>query len=156
MRNLRTRIGVGTAVATFAAAAAFTAVSLTGGAAPADTVALTTTTGPVTTGPLPATGRAGTSLSVEVRKSTIEAGRLDVISGTLTTSAGNGRRIVELYRHDAKTGKWLPARVNLTRKGGIVRFFIRPLSTAEYQLVYHGNAKLAPSHSSPVTVTVTT
>jgi hypothetical protein len=39
-------------------------------------------------------------------------------------------------------------RVNLTRKGGGVRFAIRPLVTAKYELVYHGNATLAAAHSS--------
>lgn len=152
MRKLRTRIAAGAAVATFAGAATFAAVSLTHSASATDTVALTTTTTQTA-----ATAKTGTTLSVAVRKPAIQAGRLDVISGTLTTgSAPNGRRIVELYRYDAKKGKWLPARVNLTRKEGTVRFFIRPLATARYTLVYHGNAQLAASHSSPVTVTVTT
>lgn len=152
MRKLRTRIVVGAAVATFAGAVTFAAVSLTGGASTADAVALTTTTTQTAI-----VAKAGTTLSVAARKTAIQAGRLDVISGTLTTgTVPNGRRIVELYRYDAKTGKWFPARVNLTRKGGGVRFAIRPLVTARYELVYRGNAKLAASHSSPVTITVTT
>ncbi len=155
MRKLRTRITAGAAVAAFAGAAAFAAVSMTGNATAANTVALTTTNS--TTANTAVTAKAGTALSVEVSRPTIAAGRVDVISGTLTAgSTPAGRRIVELYRLDRKTGKWFPARVNLTRKGGIVRFAIRPLVTAEYELVYHGSAKLAPVRSSPVTVTVTT
>lgn len=151
MRKLRTRIGVGAAVAAFAGAAAFAAVSVTDGGSTASTAALTTTTQMATT------AKAGTTLSIAVRKTPIQAGRPDLISGTLTTgSTPNGRRIVELYRYNPKTKKWFPARVNFTRKGGSVRFLIRPLATAQYELVYHGNAKLAPAHSTPVTVTVTT
>jgi len=151
MRKLRTRILAGAAVATFAGTAAFAAVSMTDDAATANTVALTTTTNQA-----PAPAKTATTLAVAVSKATIAAGRLDVISGTLTTgSAPDGRRIVELYRYNDKTGKWTPARVNLTRKGGQVRFGIRPLVTAKYELVYHGNATLAAAHSTSITVTVT-
>lgn len=151
MRKLRTRILVGAAVATFAGTAAFAAVSMTDDGATANTVALTTTTNQASVA-----AKTGTTLSVAVGKTTIAAGRLDVITGTLATgSAPDGRRIVELYRYTGKTGKWVPVRVNLTRKGGAVRFAIRPLATAKYELVYHGNATLAAAHSSPVTVTVT-
>jgi hypothetical protein len=152
MDKLRTRILVGAAVATFAGAAAFAAVSLTDDTTTASTVALTNVAAATST----ATAQAGTTLSIAVGKPTIAAGRLDVISGTLTTgSAPSGRRIVELYRYDAKLKKWIPARVNLTRKGGGVRFAIRPLNTAEYELVYHGNPDLAASRSNPVTIAVT-
>jgi hypothetical protein len=160
MRKIRTRILVGAAVATFAGAAAFAAVNTTNEATAANTVALTTTSNTTAnsiTANTTVTSKAATSLSIEVGKSTIQAGRLDVIKGTLATGSDpSGRRIVELYRYDSKTKKWIPARVNLTRKGGVVRFWIRPLTTAEYELVYHGSAKLAASHSSPVTITVTT
>ena len=151
MRKLRTRILVGAAVATFAGTAAFAAVSMTDNGATASTVALATTTNQASV-----TAKTGTTLSVAVGKPTIAAGRPDVITGTLATgSAPDGRRIVELYRYNGKNGKWVPVRVNLTRKGGAVRFAIRPLATAKYELVYHGNATLAAAHSSPVTVTVT-
>ena len=162
MRKLRTRIMVGAAVATFAGTAAFAAVSMTESATAANTVALTTTG--TTTGNTNSstangvvTAKAATALSIEVGKPAIQAGRLDVIRGRLTAGGTpTGRRIVELYRFDAKTGKWIPARVNLTRKGGVVRFAIRPLVDARYELVYHGGAKLAPARSSTVTITVTT
>lgn len=151
MRKLRTRILVGAAVATFAGTAAFAAVSMTHDGATANTVALTTTTNHASVA-----AKTGTTLSAAVGKTTIAAGRLNVITGTLDTgSAPDGRRIVELYRYNGKTDKWVPVRVNLTRKGGAVRFAIRPLATAKYELVYHGNAALAAAHSSPVTVTVT-
>lgn len=158
MRKLRTSILVGAVVATFAGTAAFAAVSMTDNAAAAKTTALTTTANAAAmTNATSTTAKTSTTLSIAVSRPTIEAGRLDVIQGTLTTgNAPDGRRIVELYRYDAKVKKWVPARVNLTHKGGSVRFAIRPLITAEYELVYHGNALLAASHSSPVTVTVTT
>lgn len=150
MRKLRTRILVGAAVATFAGTAAFTAVSMTDDGTTANTVALTATANQASV-----TAKTGTTLSIAVGKTTIAAGRLDIIKGTLATgSAPDGRRIVELYRYNGKTGKWVPVRVNLTHKGD-VRFAIRPLVTAKYELVYHGNATLAAAHSSPVTVTVT-
>ena len=149
MRKLRTRLLAGAAVATFAGAAAFTAVS-TADATPANTVALTTTAANSTV-----EAKTGTALSMTVGKSTIAAGRPDVIKGTLTTgSLPSGRRIVELCRYNAKTKKWVPIRVNLTHKGGAVRFVVRPLVTAQFELVYRGNAKLAATHSSPVTITV--
>ena len=151
MRKLRTRILVGAAVATFAGTAAFAAVSMTDDGATANTVALTTSANQASV-----TAKTGTTLSIVVGKTTIAAGRLDIIKGTLGTgSAPDGRRIVELYRYNGKTDKWVPVRVNLTRKGGDVRFAIRPLVTAKYELVYHGNATLAAAHSSQVTVTVT-
>jgi len=151
MRKLRTRILIGAAVATFAGSAAFAAVSITDDGTTANTVALTTAANQASV-----TAKTGTTLSIAAGKSTIAAGRLDVISGTLATgSAPDGRRIVELYRYNGKTGKWVPVRVNLTRKGGAVRFAIRPLVTAKYELVYHGNATLGAAHSNPVTVTVT-
>lgn len=148
MRKLHTRILVGTAVAAIAGGTAFAVTSMAGASAAsttADSAALAATT-----------GKTATTLSIAVARPAITAGQRDVISGTLTTgSVTAGRRIVELYRYNAKTNKWVPARVNLTRKGGAVHFAVRPLITAEYELVYHGNATLAASHSSTVTVTVT-
>jgi len=150
MRKLRTRILIGAAVATFAGTAAFAAVSMTD-TTTANTVALTTTANQASV-----TAKTGTTLSIAAAKTTIAAGRLDIIKGTLATgSAPDGRRIVELYRYNGKTDKWVPVRVNLTRKGGVVRFAIRPLVTAKYELVYHGNATLGAAHSNPVTITVT-
>lgn len=146
MRKLRTRILVGSAVAVFAGATAFAVTSTADAATTAKTTALTAST-----------AKTSTSLSIAVRKTTITAGRRDIIGGKLAKAgeAPVGRRVVELYRYDAKRKKWLPVRAQLTRKAGAARFVVRPLVTAEYELVYHGSAKLAPSHSAPVTVTVT-
>lgn len=151
MLKLRTRILVGAAIAGIAGAGAFTAVRVTDGATTANTALTTTTTRTAVT------AKTGTTLSIAVSKSAVAAGRLDIISGTLTTgSAPDARRIVELYRYDTKAERWIPVRVNLTRKGGLVRFAVRPLATAEYELVYHGNEALAASRSSQITITVTT
>jgi hypothetical protein len=146
MRKLRTRILAGGAVAVFAGVTAFAVTSTADATTTAKTTALTVST-----------AKTSTALSIAVRKTTITAGRRDVISGKLTKAgeAPVGRRVVELYRYDAKQKKWLPVRAQLTRKAGAARFIVRPLVTAEYELVYHGSAKLAPSHSTPVTVTVT-
>lgn len=145
MRKLQTRILVGGAVAVFAGATAF-AVTSTADATTAKTTALTAST-----------AKTSTALSIAARKTTIRVGRRDIISGKLTKAGETpiGRRVVELYRYDAKRKKWLPVRAQLTRKAGAARFVVRPLVTAEYEMVYHGSAKLAPSHSIPVTVTVT-
>lgn len=146
MRKLRTRILVGSAVAVFAGATAFAVTSTADATTTAKTTALTAST-----------AKTGTALSIATRKTTIPAGEKDIIRGKLTKAgeAPVGRRVVELYRYDAKRKKWLPVRAQLTRKAGAARFVVRPLVTAEYELVYHGSAKLAPSHSTPVTVTVT-
>ncbi len=145
MRKLQTRILAGGAVAVFAGATAF-AVTSTADATTAKTTALTAST-----------AKTSTALSIAARKTTIRVGRRDIISGKLTKAGETpiGRRVVELYRYDAKRKKWLPVRAQLTRKAGAARFVVRPLVTAEYEMVYHGSAKLAPSHSTPVTVTVT-
>lgn len=147
MGKLRTRILVGGAVAVFAGATAFTLTS----------TADATTTTAKTTALTSATAKAGTTLSISARKTTIPAGQRDIISGKLARADGAavGRRVVELYRYDAKRKKWVPVRAKLTHRAGGARFIVRPLVTAEYELVYHGNATLAASRSAPVTVTVT-
>jgi hypothetical protein len=153
MGKLRTRILAGGAVAVFAGATAFAVTSSAGTATAAQTAALTTTTATAGT----ATAKASTALSIAARTPAIKAGRPDLVTGKLTRSGGSavGRRVVELYRYDAKQRKWVPARAQLTRKGGAIRFIVRPAVTAKYELVYHGNAKLAAAHSAAVTVTVT-
>jgi hypothetical protein len=147
MRKLRTRILVGGAVAVFTGATAFAVTSTADATATtATTVALATTA-----------AKTSTTLSISARKATIESGRRDVISGKLAQAGGVpvGRRVVELYRYDASQKKWVLARVKLTHKAGGARFIVRPLVTAEYELVYHGNDKLAGARSAPVTITVT-
>ncbi len=147
MRKLQTRILAGGAVAVFAGATAF-AMTSTGDAAAttARTTALTTIT-----------AKTSTTLTISARKATITAGRRDVISGKLAQAGGApvGRRVLELYRYDANNKKWVLARVKLSHKAGEVRFLVRPLVTAEYELVYHGNDELAGSRSAPLTITVT-
>jgi hypothetical protein len=146
MRKLKTRILAGGAVAVFAGTTAFAVTSTAGASTAAKTVAFTTTT-----------AKTSTTLSIAARKGTIAVGRRDVISGRLTEAGGApvGRRVIELYRYDAKQKKWVLARIKLTHKAGEARFIVRPLVTAQYELVYHGNDKLAASRSAPVTVTVT-
>ncbi len=150
MRKLRTRILTGGAVAVFAGATAFAVTST------AD--ATTTTPAATAAAALTATtAKTGTTLSASARKATIPAGRRDVIIGKLAEAGGIpvGRRVLELYRYNPETRKWVLTRVKLSHKAGEVRFIVRPLVTAEYEVVYHGNDKLAGSRSAPVTVTVT-
>lgn len=148
MRKLRTRILTGGAVAVFAGATAFAVTS---------TADATTSSAATATALTAATAKAGTTLSASVRKATIPAGRRDVIVGKLAQAgdAPVGRRVLELYRYNPSTKKWVLTRVKLSHKAGEVRFIVRPLVTAEYEVVYHGNDKLAGSRSAPVTVTVT-
>ncbi len=148
MRKLRTRILTGGTVAVFAGATAFAVTS---------TADATTTPAATATALTAATAKTGTTLSASVRKATITAGRRDVISGKLAQAGGApvGRRVLELYRYNPDTKKWVLTRVKLSHKAGEVRFIVRPLVTAEYELAYHGNDKLAGSRSAPVTVTVT-
>src|SRR5689334_10235104 len=99
MRKLRTRILVGGAVAVFAGGTAFAVASTAGATTTAKTTALTAST-----------AKTSTALSIAARTTTITAGRRDIISGKLTKAgeAPVGRRVVELYRYDAKQKKWLP------------------------------------------------
>lgn len=151
MRKLRTRILVGAAVATFAGTAAFAAVS-TADASTGKTVAMTTTAAQSDA----STAKTATALSIAERKATITSGQWDVIGGRLTTaSTPTGRRVVELDKYNPTLKKWQVVRMKLTGKAGRIRFAVRPLATSEYEIVYHGNTKLAASHSNPITLTVT-
>lgn len=149
MRKLRTRILAGGTVAVFAGATAFAVTST------AD--ATTTPAATAVTALTATTVKTSTTLSASARKATIAAGRRDVIIGKLAKAGGAevGRRVLELYRYNPETKKWVLTRVKLSHKAGEVRFVVRPLATAEYEVVYHGNDKLAGSRSAPVTVTVT-
>jgi 5-hydroxyisourate hydrolase-like protein (transthyretin family) len=102
------------------------------------------------------TAKTATALSIAERKATIKSGQWDLIRGQLTTSANApaGRRVVELYRYNLTAKKWQVIRMKLTGREGRVRFAVRPLATTEYEIVYHGDTKLAASHSSPITATV--
>ena len=148
MGKLRTRILTGGAVAVFAGATAFAVTS---------TADATTTPAATATALTATAAKTSTTLSASARKATITAGRRDVIIGKLAQAGGTpvGRRVLELYRYNPETKKWVLTRVKLSHKAGEVRFIVRPLATAEYEVVYHGNDKLAGSRSAPVTVTVT-
>ena len=145
MRKLRTRILVGGAVAITAGAAAFAVTTAAGAKTTASTTALTT-----------ATAKAGTTLSITAGASTIKVGERDAIEGTLLA---NGKpaahKVVELRAYSARTHRWRAVRITLTGKQGQVRFGVRPWATRDYELFYHGNAKLAGATSAQVTVTVT-
>jgi hypothetical protein len=152
MRKLRTRILVGAAVATFAGTAAFAAVSTADASTAGKTVAMTTTAAQADA----STAKTATALSIAERKATITSGQWDVIRGRLTTaSTPTGRRVVELDKYNPTLKKWQVVRMKLTGKAGRIRFAVRPLATSEYEIVYHGNTKLAASRSNPITVTVT-
>lgn len=145
MRKPRTRVLVGGAVAIFAGATAFAVTTAAGAMTTANTTALTT-----------ATAKAGTTLSIAAGTSTIKVGERDTIEGTLLA---NGKpaahKVVELRAFNARTHRWRAIRITLTGKQGQVKFGLRPWETRDYELFYHGNAKLAGATSAQVMVTVT-
>lgn len=143
MRKLRTRILVGGAVAVFAAATAFVVTSTADATTSANTTALTTT------------AKTATTLSIMAGESTVKPGEKDSISGTLLASGSPAAgKVVELYRYNNRLQRWRLIRIKLTNKTGAVTFTVHPYITRGYELVYHGNPKLAASTSSTTTITV--
>ena len=104
----------------------------------------------VISAPLP---RVHTTLSIAVSKNVIYAGHEDVISGTLAAYGfGVPGRVVYLYRVYGTT--LVEKQVRTTGPAGEVAFTVTPGVTARFELVYKGNAVLAPSHSGILTVYV--
>jgi hypothetical protein len=144
MRKLRTRTLIGGGVAVFAAATGFAIASSADATTPASTTALTA-----------ATAKTGTTLSITAGVPAIKAGQKDSISGTLLAAGRPAPgRVVDLYRYSDRLQRWRLLRIKLTSKTGAVTFAVRPYVTREYELVYHGNSKLAAATSSAVTITV--
>ena len=134
MRTSLTRIIAGTAIA----ATAVLTVAGTAGAATRTTPA-----------------KAPTTLTLVEAKATITVGQKDVLAGTLLTGKTPVvGKVVELYRYGVKAKKWIPVEVDLTGKYGHVFFTVKPPVTTRYELVFHGNARYAASHSGPATVVV--
>jgi hypothetical protein len=132
MRTSLARVAAGTAIA----AAATLTVAGTAGA--------TTVT------------KAPTTLSITTAKAAIVPGERDVISGVLLTGTKPlAQKIVELYRYSATDKKWLPLEVDLTSTAGKATFVVKPKTTTEYKLEFHGTSSLAASQSGVATVTVT-
>jgi hypothetical protein len=97
--------------------------------------------------------RLHTTLSIVESRTVIKAGQRDVISGRLASRGiGLGKHIVYLDRVEGRT--LVPVRVGLTGPHGGISFSVWPNVTARYELVYHGNAITAPTHSGVVTVKV--
>lgn len=146
MRKPRARTLIATAaVAAASAAAAVMIVSTAGASTPATTDALTA-----------ATGNTGTTLSIVAGESTIAVGQRDTVSGTLRADgAAPGHRVVDLYRYSSRLNRWRLVRIKETSAAGSVQFTVSPLITAKYELVYHGNAKLAAARSGVATIAVT-
>jgi hypothetical protein len=134
MRSSFTRLLAGTAVAAVTTAAVVTA---------AGTAGATTT------------AKTHTTLSIVAGKSTITAGQADAVGGTLK-AAGKPvvKKVVELYRWDYSHKHWKPVKVQLTGAAGAVKFAVKPGATDKYELVFHGNANLAASHSGVITIVV--
>jgi hypothetical protein len=144
MRKLHSRALVGGAVAVVAAATGFAVTSAADATTTAKTTALTSST-----------ARSATTLSVTAGASTVKPGAKDSISGTLLAggSPADGKA-VGLYRYNNQLDRWRLIRIKLTSKTGAVTFTVRPDSTREYRLEYHGNSTLAASASGTVTITV--
>lgn len=99
--------------------------------------------------------RLTTVLTIAESAPSVTAGSPDVISGVLTTGVTpQANRIVELYRYDAMSGKWVPVSAARANTSGTVSFSVTPSSTTSYRLAFHGTMVLAPSHSAVATVTV--
>jgi hypothetical protein len=97
--------------------------------------------------------RLHTTLSIVESRNVIKDGQRDVISGRLASRGiGLSRRVVFLDRVYGR--RLVPVRVELTGPRGGVSFSVWPNVTARYELVYHGNAVTAPTHSGVVTVRV--
>jgi hypothetical protein len=101
------------------------------------------------------TPKTPTDLSIVATKSTITVGQWDTIAGTLRAKgAAEGNKVVELYRWNYKHKKWELTRATLTNKAGTAKFTFKPAFTDKWELIYHGNAKLAAAHSGVVTIVV--
>ena len=146
MRMPRTRTLIAAAAVAAATATAGFMIASTAGAS------ITTTTGTLTA----ASAKAGTQLSVTAGQSTIAAGQLDSISGTLTSGGSpEAHRVIGLYGYSDRLHRWRLIRIKLTSQAGTVKFDIRPAVTRKYALVYHGNSSLGAARSGVVTVVVT-
>ncbi|MGH3254766.1 MAG: hypothetical protein ACRDOU_05040 [Streptosporangiaceae bacterium] len=98
-------------------------------------------------------GPVHTTLSIVESKTVIHAGHEDVVSGRLVAlGVGVPGRVVFLDRVYGKT--LVEKQVRTTGPAGGVAFTVTPGVTARYELVYKGNAVLAPTHSGIVTVKV--
>jgi hypothetical protein len=96
-----------------------------------------------------------TTLSLVEAKGKIIVGQKDVLTGTLLSGKTPVvKKVVELYRWRVNAKRWIPVEARLTGKYGHVFFTVRPAATTKYELVFHGNAKLAASRSNIATVVV--
>ena len=99
--------------------------------------------------------KAPTTLTGSAASSTITAGQKDLITGTLLTGTKPVvGKIVNLYRFNTATNKWVRVEVDLIGKFGHVFYTVKPSVTTNYELVFFGSAHLRASHSSVITVTV--
>jgi hypothetical protein len=97
--------------------------------------------------------KATTTLSIVESRSTITIGQKDVISGTLLSGITPvADKPVWLAR--VIDGKPFLIDAHFTGMLGRVSFTVSPEKTARYELVFHGTAELAASHSGVVTATV--
>jgi hypothetical protein len=100
--------------------------------------------------------KTATALTIAANPTSIQAGATTEITGTLTAgSTPLVKKIVNLYRWDPTTSKWVRVAVELTGPKGGVDFVRKPGVTRSFELVYFGSAAYAASHSGTVTVTVT-
>jgi hypothetical protein len=99
--------------------------------------------------------KAPTTLSIVESKARIVPGHLDVIGGVLMTGKNRlAKRTIDLYRYAAKTMTWVLAGADRTSKTGKASFLVKPASTSEYLLVFHGSKTLAASRSAMARVVV--
>ena len=99
--------------------------------------------------------KAPTTLSIAQSKASIVPGHEDLISGVLLTGKNKlAKRTVDLYRYDARAMMWVFAGTDHTGAAGKASFLVKPSSTTEYLLMFHGSKTLAASRSGTARVVV--
>lgn len=99
--------------------------------------------------------KAPTTLSIAQSRATIVPGHEDVISGVLLTGKNTlAKRTVDLYRYDARAMMWVLIGTDRTGAAGRASFLVKPSSTTEYLLMFHGSKTLAASRSGTARVVV--
>lgn len=99
--------------------------------------------------------KAPTTLSIAQSKARIVPGHQDAISGVLLTGKTRlAKRTIDLYRYDAKAMAWVFAGAERTGTTGRAWFIVKPTSTTEYMLMFHGSKTLTASRSGMARVMV--
>lgn len=89
-----------------------------------------------------------TTLTISESTAHTAPGQQELISGVLLSgTTPQVKRIVDLYSYDAMSMTWTLLGTGRTDTTGKITFAVRPTSTTQYRLEFHGNMVLAASHS---------